>query len=114
MSRLEDSNSASREKARKDASGSAPASSQQRQTEAAPAAPDGEYAATGIGHRIEHEVQWVNLELEDQPFASVNLRYEFRPVLVKLGIVPPLTTEDPLTRRENARGFRDTRYCPTP
>jgi hypothetical protein len=71
-----------------------------------------EYAATGIGERVQHEVQWVHMELEDQPFSVVNLRYEFRPVLVKLGVVPPEVTADPLSRREKARGFRDGLYCP--
>src|SRR5262245_50750480 len=37
-----------------------------------------EYAATGIGRRTQHEVQWVNMPLESTPSAIVNLRYEFR------------------------------------
>jgi hypothetical protein len=73
-----------------------------------------EYAATGIGDRIGHEVQSIYLDLEDRPFAMVNLRYEFRPVLVRLGVIPPLISKDPIIRREHARGFRDNAYCPEP
>ncbi len=73
-----------------------------------------EYAATGIGNRIRHEVQSIYMELEDQPFATHNLRYEFRPVLVRLGVVPPPVTPNPWIRREKARGFLDGSYCPEP
>ncbi len=51
-----------------------------------------DYAATGIGRRTQHEVQWVNMELESTPVATINLRYEFRPVLVSMGILPALPT----------------------
>ena len=64
-----------------------------------------EYAATGMGRRQDHDVQQVWLDLEDTPAASVNIRYEFRPQLVRLGIVPPPGHGDPLRRRERARGF---------
>jgi len=64
-----------------------------------------EYAATGMGRRQDHDVQQVWLDLEDTPAASVNIRYEFRPQLVRLGIVPPPIQGDPLRRRERARGF---------
>ena len=77
-------------------------------------APEPDYAATGIGNRIRHEVQSVYMELEDRPFATCNLRYEFRAALVKLGVVPPTATVDPLVRRERARGFRDSSFCPEP
>jgi hypothetical protein len=76
-------------------------------------APQQEYAATGIGDRVTHEVHRVYLDLEDKPFATVNLRYEFRPVLVKLGVLPPPLTQDALARRQRARGFEDS-YCPEP
>jgi len=40
----------------------------------------------------------------------VRIRYEFRPQLVKLGILPaPIA---PMERRERARGFGE--YCPQP
>jgi hypothetical protein len=64
-----------------------------------------EYAATGMGRRTDHAVERVWLDLESAPVASVNIRYEFRPQLVRLGIVPPPGHVDPLRRRERARGF---------
>lgn len=64
-----------------------------------------EYAATGMGRRTEHAVERVWLDLEDVPAVSVNIRYEFRPQLVRLGILPAPHTEDRLRRRERARGF---------
>lgn len=74
------------------------------------AAPADEYAATGIGERTHHRVERVSLELERTPVAKVRIRYEFRPQLVKLGLLPERT---PLDRRERARGFEDL-YCPEP
>lgn len=92
----------------------------------APSAPAGEssesksaglsddYAATGIGDRYDHDVQWVSLDLESSPSAVVKIRYEFRPQLVKLGVLPkPRPCEPPLSRREEARGFSGS-YCPDP
>jgi hypothetical protein len=73
-----------------------------------------DYAATGIGRRVDHEVQWVQMELEDHPFTAVNLRYEYRSALVRLGVILPDPAADPLIRRGNARGFRDAVYCPEP
>jgi hypothetical protein len=64
-----------------------------------------EYAATGMGRRRDHQVEQVWLDLEDAPVASVNIRYEFRPQLARLGIVPSPGPVDPLRRRERARGF---------
>ena len=72
-----------------------------------------EYAATGMGRRTGHEVEQVWLNLEDSPSHVVNIRYEFRPQLVKLGVVPPAPVADPLLRREGARGF-EPGYCPEP
>jgi hypothetical protein len=43
----------------------------------------------------------------------VNIRYEFRQQLVKLGIVPPGVPVDPLQRREQARGF-EPGFSPEP
>ncbi len=69
-----------------------------------------EYAATGMGRATGHEVVHVEIELERVPSAVARIRYEFRPQLVKLGILPSL---DPLQRREGARGF-EFGYCPQP
>ena len=70
-----------------------------------------EYAATGMGRRTDHAVTQVWLDLEDTPSQTVNIRYEFRPQLVRLGILSP--TPDPLDRRERARGFDDS-FSPVP
>ncbi len=70
-----------------------------------------EYAATGMGRRTDHAVTQVWMDLEDAPAQTVNIRYEFRPQLVRLGILSP--TPDPLDRRERARGFEDG-FSPVP
>ena len=74
-----------------------------------------EFAATGIGRSVGNGVRWVNLDLENDPSAEVAIRYEYRPALVRLGILPrPDADRDPLRRRERARGFADPRFCPEP
>jgi len=70
-----------------------------------------EYAATGIGERTRHDVEWVDLELEDRPAAVIRIRYEFREQLARLGVLP--AGPDPFVRREGARGFSGS-YCPDP
>ena len=64
-----------------------------------------EYAATGMGQRTGHEVRQVYLDLEGSPAQTVNIRYEFRPQLVRLGILPAAPVVDPFQRRERSRGF---------
>lgn len=71
-----------------------------------------DYAATGIGRSVEHRVQQVHVDLESTPAAVLSLRYEFRPALVRLGILPS-TMLDPLERRQRATGF-EGRFCPDP
>ena len=44
---------------------------------------------------------------------TVNIRYEFHPQLVRLGILPLGPTADPLLRREGAHGFAPG-FCPEP
>jgi hypothetical protein len=94
---------------------SAPAN--QASAAAAPAGADkkarDEYAATGIGRRTDHAVTQVWLDLEDAPAQTVNIRYEFHPQLVRLGILPPAPTSDPLQRRERANGF-EPGFSPEP
>jgi hypothetical protein len=70
-----------------------------------------EYAATGMGARTGHAVSQVWLDLEDAPAQTVNIRYEFRPQLVRLGVVPPAAAAGRLERRERARGFEPA-FCP--
>jgi hypothetical protein len=94
---------------------SAPAN--QAAAAAAPAAKDSktldEYAATGMGRRTDHAVTQVWLDLEDVPAQTMNIRYEFHPQLVRLGILPPDPTADPLQRRERAHGF-EPGFSPEP
>jgi hypothetical protein len=80
-------------------------------TGAAEAAPSAEssaelsdaHAATGMGERTTHHVRRVRIELEREPIASVRIRYEFRPELVRLGVIPGKLS--PAERRDRARGF---------
>ena len=84
----------------------------QPQREIAPVPDD--YAATGIGRSVRHDVRHVNLDLEPSPAAEVMIRYEYHAALVRLGIRPQHPSPDPLQRRERARGFEDQRFCPEP
>ena len=72
-----------------------------------------EYAATGMGRRAGHAVTQVRMDLEPAPAQVVDIRYEFRPQLVRLGVLPAAPTNDPLDRRERARGF-DQGFSPVP
>lgn len=72
-----------------------------------------EFAATGMGRRSGHVVAEISLELEETPVQTVNLRYEFRHQLARLGIMPVDRAADPLTRRERARGFAPE-FSPVP
>jgi hypothetical protein len=72
---------------------------------------DWEFATNS--RRTDHAVTQVWLDLEDAPAQMVNIRYEFRPQLVRLSILPPAPTADPLQRRERARGF-EPGFCPEP
>ncbi|MCM3877914.1 MAG: hypothetical protein NEA02_16030, partial [Thermoanaerobaculia bacterium] len=47
-----------------------------------------EYAATGMGNRTRFGIERVDVDLENEPAAVVRLRYEFRPQLVALGVLP--------------------------
>jgi len=67
-----------------------------------------DYAATGMGEKQRHEIEMVDMDLDPNPVASVRIRYEFHPQLVKLGILPEQIS--PLERREHASGF--SAYCP--
>jgi hypothetical protein len=72
-------------------------------------------AATGIGRRMEHQVQMVNLTLEETPAAQIEMRYEYREALVRLGVLPRPAPEDRrIAQRERARGFEDPEFCPEP
>jgi hypothetical protein len=76
---------------------------------------DDDYAATGIGRSLDHDVTWIQLPLERTPAAEVTVRYEYRDALVRLGLLPrPRRDDEVLRRRERARGFEEPRYSPEP
>ena len=66
-----------------------------------------------MGRSTDHVVTQVRLNLEDVPSHTVNIRYEFRPQLVELGVLPAAPVHDPLRRRERARGF-EPGFAPVP
>jgi hypothetical protein len=72
-------------------------------------------AATGIGRETDHAVRRIELKLENHPSAQLELRYEYHDALVRLGVLPPYVChEDPLARRERARGFEGMEFAPDP
>lgn len=75
---------------------------------------DDDYAATGIGRPVDHQVSWVNMDLERRPAAEVTLRYEYRDALYRLGVLPRPRDGGGLRRRERARGFTEPGFCPEP
>lgn len=76
--------------------------------------PDDESAATGIGRSVRNDVQWIKMDLDSRPAAEITIRYEYRPALVRLGIITrDYSRPDVLDRRERAQGF-EPRYCPAP
>ncbi len=70
-------------------------------------------AATGIGRRFDHSVVEVDFDLDDRPPTVLQMRYEYREALVKLGVLPRPDEERALARREHAHGFSDG-FCPDP
>jgi hypothetical protein len=94
---------ASNEAERRDAAAPAPPASAKASAAVGESKAREEYAATGMGRRTDHAVEQVWLDLEDASAATVNIRYEFHPQLVRLGVLRD--TPDPLGRRERARGF---------
>lgn len=90
-----------------------PAAGENR-AKASAAAEAEDYAATGIGRTSDHAVRQIHMDLEDTPAASVDIRYEYRPQLVRLGILPPEPAgPDALARRQRSRGFVPG-FCPEP
>ncbi len=69
------------------------------------------FAATGIGDRTPFSVRWVSFDEDPTPAARVAIRYEFRPELVRLGVL--CGPRDGLAAREKARGFEHD-YAPDP
>ena len=98
--------------AKREQQGAAPMA--QHDKRSAADAPSPLHAATGIGRRVDHQVRRVELELEPEPSSRVRIRYEYRPQLVALGVLPADPLSDPFERREHARGFTDSGFCPDP
>jgi hypothetical protein len=68
--------------------------------------PDDEYAATGIGRSVRHDVRWVDMNLDSRPASEVTVRYEYYSALLRLGVIPRPSREPyPLYRRDDSRGF---------
>ena len=86
----------------------APRASKESAAQAQAPAPSEDYAATGMGAGTDNQVQLVDFNPEDHPAASIRIRYEFRPALVKLGVLR--NSISPLNRREHAKGFEN--FCP--
>jgi hypothetical protein len=68
-------------------------------------APDDDYAATGIGRSVRHDVRWVDMDLDSRPAGEVTVRYEYYSALLRLGVIPRPREPYPLYRREDSRGF---------
>lgn len=72
-------------------------------------------AATGIGQEVGHDVVRVPFIAESAPAATLEVRYEYRDALIRLGVLrqpdPPC---DALCRRERARGFDGMEFAPDP
>ncbi len=72
----------------------------------APSKKKDERAATGMGSRTRHEVQWTQFELAPEPIAAFDTRYAYRDELLALGIDPDWSPVTPdIVRREQAAGF---------
>jgi hypothetical protein len=73
-------------------------------------------AATGIGRERDHLVRQIEFDEQDSPSSVLEMRYEYRDALVRLGVLPrPCDgTGERLARRESAHGFSDTGYAPDP
>jgi hypothetical protein len=69
------------------------------------------FAATGIGEKTDFAVRWIDFDEDPHPAARIALRYEFRPELVRLGVLP--RPDDALAARERSRGFEPD-YAPDP
>ena len=80
--------------------------------EALAPSPAEDYAATGIGSKIDHSVRKIRFNAEKRPAAVLGIRYEYRDALVRLGVLP--SVGDPLARRERSRGFEDDGFAPDP
>src|SRR5688572_1732844 len=72
-----------------------PAASPRADAEASAKRDNEEFAATGMGRSTDHVVTQVQLNLEDVPAHTVNIRYAFSPQLVQPGILPAVPLRVP-------------------
>lgn len=98
-------------------SGEAPRSRESSRSDAAAESPaPDDHAATGIGREVGHSVRRVAFDAELSPSVVLQMRYEYRDALVRLGVVrrqePPCGNV--LDRREAARGFEGLEFAPDP
>jgi hypothetical protein len=73
-----------------------------------------ELAATGIGRDVDHDVTWVSFDSEPAAAASLELRYEYRDALIRLGVLPAACAPDRLAQRERSHGFSEPGFAPDP
>jgi hypothetical protein len=92
----------------------APAPRLKNEAESAAGELSDRHAATGIGREVDNPVRRVRLDLEDRPSTTIRIRYEYRPQLVALGVLPRPAIGGALERREQAHGFLDGAFCPDP
>jgi hypothetical protein len=104
-----------RERQEKDSDGSEAPAPSTGQSVVLPA-PTDDMAATGIGTETSHPVRQVAFDPEDSPVAHMEIRYEYREALVRLGVLPRYDDRcaDALSRRERARGFEEPGFSPDP
>ncbi len=97
------------------AAGAPPAAESRLKSQADPQASD-DYAATGIGRQVDHEVRSVQFITERSPAAVLEIRYEYREALARLGVLPQpcVRYDDPLDRRESSHGFDGMEFAPDP
>lgn len=69
-----------------------------------------ERAATGIGRDVQHDVDWIDMKLEERSSGAVTIRYEYRNALVRMGLIPRGETQQGVVKPRN----KDGRYAPEP
>ena len=116
---MEENEESTQGRARGEARADAGAESQRKSKERlAPQepAPSDDLAATGIGNEFGHSVRRVRFNAEPSPAVVMEVRYEYHDALVRLGVLPRYHAwdQDPLSRRERARGFDGFDFAPDP
>jgi hypothetical protein len=95
-------------------SSGSPGSTLRKRSDVQPRKSD-DFAATGIGEETSHPVQQVYFDSEEAPAAVLELRYEYRDSLVRLGVLPAFDLYGKaLSRREKASGFQEPGFAPDP